>query len=208
MSANKLVPANRLGFQLAEVAEIAGVGLEAVHDAISAKELIPRYADKECIVRRDDLIAWLDVAKSSDEADKDELIQELQRRVNDLEHQLLSQDPFLPGNVYKKHAECFRSPTPTPKQEKHLYFMRCEGYIKIGVSADPQRRLTQIRGGSALMPIGMDYRKAELIHVIQEAGSQEYPTHWRFTHLRHTGEWFIETPELTEYIESLSEAAA
>lgn len=200
---------SRLAFKPSDAAVLAGVDLEVVHAAISDKVLPVRYIGRECVVLRQDLIAWMEDASAAPDADadKDALILELQRRINHLEHQILSADPFLPGNVYKKHAECFRSPSVTPKRDKDLYFMRCEGYIKIGVSNDPQRRLAQIRGGSALTPVGMDYRKAELVRVIEGAGGREYPTHWQFAHLRHTGEWFTEAPELTGYIESLDAAA-
>lgn len=204
---------DRLAFKPSAAADIAGVSVEEIHAAIAAGLLTPRYIGTACVIRRDDLKAWIDANLPEDDScaegpDKDELIRHLQIRINELEHQIMADDPFLPGAVLKKHAACLASPPATQRQEKHLYFMRCGNYIKIGVSQDPQRRLTQIRGGSSLIPVGMDYRQAELVRVVPGAGNREYPTHWKFAHLRHTGEWFTETPELTDYIRNIERSAA
>lgn len=204
-------PLERMAYNPSAAADIAAVDIEDVYEAIETGALTARYAGAECVVLRKDLERWVDTNKqrpaNADDSSKDDLIRTLRARINELEHQILAADPFLPGAVLRKHAACMAAPTPSRRQAKHLYFMRCEGYVKIGVSQDPQRRLTQIRGGSSLMPVGMDYRTAEIVHIEPDAGAREYPTHWQFAHLRHTGEWFTEAPELTEYIEALKEAA-
>jgi hypothetical protein len=89
------------------------------------------------------------------------------------------------------------------------YFIRCGKFIKIGASASPVVRLDTIRTtGGVLSPDGLDLRTAELIAVEPGGFPRERELHARFKHLRHTGEWFTEAPELTPYIESLSEVAA
>lgn len=200
-----------MAYSPSAAADIAAVDIEDVYEAIETGTLTARYAGSECVVLRKDLERWVDANKqrsaNADDSSKDDLIRTLRTRINELEHQILAADPFLPGAALRKHSACMAAPTPSHRQAKHLYFMRCEGYVKIGVSQDPQRRLTQIRGGSSLMPVGMDYRTAEIVHIEPNAGAREYPTHWQFAHLRHTGEWFTEAPELTEYIEALKEAA-
>lgn len=93
---------------------------------------------------------------------------------------------------------------------KEVYFIRCEQYVKIGASKWPPGRLKEIRWGvgGALTPPLMDAKVAELISTEPGGFDRERELHAKFAHLRHTGEWFTETPELTEYIESLSEGKA
>jgi hypothetical protein len=91
-----------------------------------------------------------------------------------------------------------------------VYFVRCEQYVKIGASLYPEQRLEQIRkcGGGSDFPCRLDIGAAELIATEPGGKPRERELHAKFSHLRHTGEWFTEAPELTEYIKSLSEAAA
>lgn len=91
-----------------------------------------------------------------------------------------------------------------------VYFIRCGGYVKIGASHSPQKRLDSIRaaGGGALAPFLLDLSGAEMIATEPGGFTREKALHARFKHLRHTGEWFTESPELSKYIELLSAAAA
>ena len=102
-----------------------------------------------------------------------------------------------------------RPPHIKESRDSTVYFFRNGPYIKIGYSVDPHRRLVQIRGGdSTKCPDGLD--RSEMVLVQTEAGGRgrEYELHQQFKHLHHWGGWFTEAPELTEYIESLSEVAA
>lgn len=84
------------------------------------------------------------------------------------------------------------------------YFIRCGGYVKIGVSTSPLYRLETIRKtGGVLAPYLLDLSGAELIATEPGGFDREKELHKQFAHLRHTGEWFTESPELTAYIESL-----
>lgn len=97
------------------------------------------------------------------------------------------------------------------KEQAYTYFMRCGKFVKIGASADPKFRLVSIRRtGGVLTPAGLDLRDTELVATQGGGFDRERELHAKFAHLRHTGEWFTETPELTTYIESLTakEAAA
>lgn len=211
MNGNQLVP-QRFAFSPEDAAAISGMTMAALTDALEAKRLTARYASaEEFSIPRQSLVEWIDSLQEYERldpsSDKDEIIRQLQRRVNELEHQIMSDDPFLPIGVINRHAPCVAY-VPKIAAPKHLYFMRCEGHIKIGVSQDPDRRLMQIRSGGSMMPVGMDYRRAELVFVVNDAGDTERELHAKFAHLRHTGEWFTEAPELTDYINNLKECAA
>lgn len=88
-----------------------------------------------------------------------------------------------------------------------VYFIRCESYIKIGISRQPEKRLKQIRTlGSCVFPTGLDIAAAEIVATEQvgaDAAKREKELHQQFAHLRVVGEWFTETPEITDYIKSV-----
>lgn len=89
-----------------------------------------------------------------------------------------------------------------------VYFIRCQEYMKIGISKDVNARLNQIRkGGGSLFPRLLDVQTAELIATEPGGLDREKELHKKFKHLRHTGEWFTETPELTKYIDSINNEA-
>jgi hypothetical protein len=95
------------------------------------------------------------------------------------------------------------------KEQTYTYFMRCGRFVKIGASLDPLFRLNSIRRtGGILAPSGLDLSNTDLIATEMGGFERERELHARFSHLRHTGEWFTEAPELTEYIESLSREVA
>jgi hypothetical protein len=101
-------------------------------------------------------------------------------------------------------------PAPVYRDMRHeatVYFLRCEGFIKIGYSAAPHMRLRQIQSmDGTKYPVGINCASATLIQTEPGGLARERELHAKFKHLRHTGEWFTETPELSQYIESLSEA--
>lgn len=95
------------------------------------------------------------------------------------------------------------------RRAQTVYFMRCEQFVKIGISYNPDTRLRQIRkGGGTSFPRRLDIASAELITTESGGLEREKELHAKFAHLRHTGEWFTEAPELTKYIESLTERSA
>lgn len=93
------------------------------------------------------------------------------------------------------------------RKASQVYYMRCGKFIKIGVSISPLYRLRTIREtGGVLHPADLDLGKTTLVAF--EPGTQEHEAamHAKFSHLRHTGEWFTETPELTAHIEAVANA--
>jgi len=88
-----------------------------------------------------------------------------------------------------------------------VYFIRCEGFIKIGKAQRPEARVKAIRRGGIKFPTRLDLDTAELIATEPGGLVREKELHARFAHLRHTGEWFREAPELTEYIDTLKESS-
>jgi len=95
------------------------------------------------------------------------------------------------------------------RKAQTVYFIRCEQYVKIGISYNPAGRLQQIKSsGGSLIPKRMDFTQAAIIATEPGGFDREQELHAKFAHLRDRGEWFIEAPELTEYIESLSKELA
>lgn len=91
------------------------------------------------------------------------------------------------------------------RSEATVYFLRCELYIKIGYATAPHKRLKQIRAKDGTKyPEGIDCSTAALIETEPGGLTRERELHAKFSHLRHTGEWFTETKELTDYIKGLA----
>ena len=132
------------------------------------------------------------------------------RRVENLQARLTAAEDLI--EVAGLEDEPEREPLPEDYFEQRrkaqtVYFMRCEGFVKIGMSFNPDNRLNQIRkGGGSLFPRRMDVASTSLIATEPGGFDREKELHARFASLRHTGEWFTEAPELTEYIESLEGA--
>lgn len=90
------------------------------------------------------------------------------------------------------------------RKAQTVYFIRCQQYIKIGISRDPATRLHQIRrGGGSHFPRMLDVETAELIATEPGGLDRERELHKKFQKLRHTGEWFTESRALTNYINRL-----
>lgn len=79
-------------------------------------------------------------------------------------------------------------------KEPFTYYVRSEGYVKIGMCRS-LKRLHTLRIGN---PVHL-----ELLAV--EAGDQETPRHRQFQHLRERGEWFRVESELAEHLRVLGE---
>lgn len=113
----------------------------------------------------------------------------------------------------KAMAEAARNPTvrtgPTERRdmraEATVYFIRCEGFVKIGYAIAPHKRLKQLQATDGTKyPDGMNCSTAALIQTEPGGINRERDLHQQFKHLRHTGEWFTEAKELTDYIEGLA----
>ncbi|MFJ7176426.1 GIY-YIG nuclease family protein [Streptomyces massasporeus] len=76
-----------------------------------------------------------------------------------------------------------------PEKETHIYFMRREILIKIGISNDPRKRAQSLN--------------AVLLAQLPGSSDDERNFHRRFKHLRVHNEWFRPGEDLIGYINKL-----
>lgn len=78
-----------------------------------------------------------------------------------------------------------------------VYFILNEsaGMVKIGFSRNPEKRLTELRTGSA--------GEIKLLATIEGSLAIERQLHKRFEMHRRNGEWFIYSDEIRSYINAL-----
>lgn len=74
-----------------------------------------------------------------------------------------------------------------------VYFLRAEGVnlIKIGCSADPERRFAELR---LLSPVAL-----HVIGIVGGGFQRERELHAQFAHLNSHGEWYFAAPELLSF---------
>lgn len=65
---------------------------------------------------------------------------------------------------------------------KHLYFIACGDFIKIGRANNVNQRLSQLRAANPY-PV-------TLIHIVENEGYKEKEMHELFKNQHHSGEWF------------------
>ena len=138
-----------------------------------------------------------------------------------MEHQLLFEDLVQASVLSREIAGAklnrylgpiFQNPRPMTepikkdlRYEATVFLIRCEGYIKIGYAGSPHKRLKQLQATDGTKyPEGMNCSTAALIQTEPGGIDRERDLHQKFKHLRHTGEWFMEAKELTDYIEGLA----
>src|SRR5690625_4084844 len=102
------------------------------------------------------------------------------------------------------------TPEPTKSdlsEHSRVYFIRCGNYYKIGRSEEPVTRLKQIRRATKrhTAPEDLDLQAATLEATEPGGSTREAELHRQFAHLSVGSEWFRVAPELTEYVEHLSE---
>lgn len=130
-------------------------------------------------------------------------ISNLTTKVRELEAQIKK---LAPLGIQPKTGRAIERPASYYADK--VYFIRCEGYIKIGKAQRPETRVKEIRRGGILFPKQLDLESAELIATEPGGLDREKELHAKFAHLRDRGEWFTEAPELTEYIKSLTKELA
>jgi len=84
-----------------------------------------------------------------------------------------------------------------PHPRAYVYFVadRTQGAVKIGYSASPQARLSNLQTSTP--------SKLELLVAIEGDLQTERQLHKRFANYRLTGEWFRLAGDLAAYIESI-----
>jgi hypothetical protein len=79
----------------------------------------------------------------------------------------------------------------------NVYFIGCEGNVKIGIANSIEGRLKTLATGH--------YNELTLLAVVKDApGTLEYELHQRFAAHRLRGEWFRLVPEIQAYIDEVN----
>ena len=76
-----------------------------------------------------------------------------------------------------------------------IYFIKQEGYIKIGYTTLFKKRLTQLQTSSPV--------KLEVLALIKGEKTDEKKYHDTFKHINSNGEWFYYNDEIISFIDSL-----
>jgi hypothetical protein len=89
---------------------------------------------------------------------------------------------------------------------ERVYFIRSGGYVKIGRSLHPERRLAHLKKdkGQTVIPEYVDMNVAELVATLPGSRRVESKMHLRFSKYRVAGEWFTWSKEVREFVESLN----
>ena len=77
-----------------------------------------------------------------------------------------------------------------------VYFAKSGNHVKIGVTNDITKRLSQLQNGTV--------NKIEVLLTLHGSANDEKAYHNEFKHLRIRGEWFNYTDELKKYIDSMN----
>lgn len=95
---------------------------------------------------------------------------------------------------HKGHTACFVRVRKSCTTDSFLYFIEAKGtgFVKIGRSSNPERRLSQLATGSP--------NELILLGTISGGHDLEQSLHQDFSHLRGRGEWFNLTPALHRFI--------
>jgi hypothetical protein len=80
-----------------------------------------------------------------------------------------------------------------------VYFIECESYVRIGYSDTPLRRLEHLRSGNPF-PL-------RLLAIREGNRETEAALHRQWSDLRHHGDWFRRTPELLQFVDTLTRKA-
>lgn len=88
----------------------------------------------------------------------------------------------------------------------YVYFARFDpGFVKIGYSADPVRRVGSLAtSGNTIFPAEVNRASGRLVKVIPGNRETERGLHERFSSHRDVGEFFVDCDPLSSFIESLA----
>ena len=88
------------------------------------------------------------------------------------------------------------STVPKPKmgrrRQPFVYFIRSGNAVKIGISFEPRKRLSNMATGN--------HGKLELLGMMKGGGKKEKALHSKFHKHHKKGEWFRWVPEIADYI--------
>lgn len=89
-----------------------------------------------------------------------------------------------------------------------VYFVRRDGFVKIGTTTNLPSRLVQLSRGGDKRPEGMTLGPVELLATESGGQARESALHRKFRRFRVAGEWFTEAPEIMAHIATLTAAEA
>lgn len=192
-------------------------GMPAVHD-IGGVIYLCRFHYKNAyndiyfnVVTRENIHPVLD-DDQNDDAEKihqhemfmvRKVVNRLTTKVEKLQHENGEMENELAELKSTKLTTTYKSKKASTTQ--FVYFIRCEGFVKIGISSNPEKRLQDLQrsGNGTLAPPRIDLTTAEIVTTEAGGRAKESQLHNMFAYLRIVGEWFVEEPEITEYIENL-----
>jgi hypothetical protein len=89
----------------------------------------------------------------------------------------------------------------------HTYAVQRQGWVKIGATSDPRRRINELRRPAwrkhILSPAGMDWLEP-LVTLGLIVGDVEHELHPRFAELHVFGEWFRPAGEMLNWLAALT----
>lgn len=92
---------------------------------------------------------------------------------------------------------CAETVPNDPQAATHrVYFLYCAGFIKIGVTSNIIKRMTNLQ-------VAIPFRSQTILLIPGGFLTEQY-MHFIFSEYRHQGEWFRFGPKLRETIERLS----
>lgn len=107
---------------------------------------------------------------------------------------------LTPFESYTAHVLAFYHHTAGAAEhvsEGVVYFIRTDGFIKVGRTTNFDNRLAKLQTGSP--------HELEVLLVVPGGSGLEADIHRDLKEYRHRGEWFRETPEVWEYIRGLDD---
>jgi hypothetical protein len=119
-------------------------------------------------------------------------------------------DDNLDGIKSKLHKELARAHSHWREHRKNevrqrrtrerVYFIQCEGFVKIGYSHSPIRRLDEIKSTNPFA--------CRILGTVEGGSALEWELHQALAAHRHEREWFRLTPEVQKTIERLLQGAS
>ena len=85
------------------------------------------------------------------------------------------------------------------RHEKLVYFIACDGFVKIGLTDSITKRVREFSCGHPTSTY-------EVLAVLPGDRAAESELHSLFKHAHHRGEWFHLTPDLQQFINEVTRA--
>lgn len=104
-------------------------------------------------------------------------------------------DRAKPARVVPPAAPALRrTSTPDPEPTNTVYFIECDGHIKIGTTSGPVRKRLKA------LSTGHHSELILLATIANVPGQLEFDLHRQFAEFRVRGEWFLKVQPLLDYI--------